>query len=212
LALSEFHKRVISAAVLLPPVVAAVYLGPPWFTLLIVLVTGAMIWEWVGLARTSMVWLIPGFIYILGACYVLFLMRGGDTHGRNVILFLFVVTWATDTGAYLAGRAIGGPKLAPKISPSKTISGAFGGLLAGVAGAMLIWWQTGGAIEASIILAAVLGSIACQVGDLLESWAKRRFKVKDSGRLIPGHGGVLDRVDGLLAAALAIAATGIWQA
>ena len=209
--LSEFHKRVLSALVLLPPVVAAVYFGGIWFSILIGVAAIAMVWEWTVLARSQAPWLIGGGIYILAACYVLFLMRGDDLAGRNMILFLLAVTWATDTGAYLVGRAVGGPKLAPKISPSKTISGAVGGLLIGVGAAILIWSMTGGTIGAHLLFAAVIGSIGCQIGDLVESGAKRHFKVKDSGRLIPGHGGVLDRVDGLLAAALAVAATGIWQ-
>lgn len=196
---------------MLPPVVAAIYVGAPWYTALVVLFAAAMIWEWFVMARSQVLWLAVGAAYILAAAYVLFLMRGEDAAGRSVILFLFVVTWMTDTGAYLTGRALGGPKLAPRISPSKTISGAVGGLLAGVGVGILVWYLTGGTVDLRIAVAAVVGSVACQVGDLLESGAKRHFGVKDSGRLIPGHGGVLDRADGLLAAALAVAATGIWR-
>jgi len=196
---------------MLPPVVVAIYIGTPWYTALVVLFAAAMIWEWFVMARSQALWLAVGAAYILAAAYVLFLMRGDGAAGRSVILFLFVVTWLTDTGAYLTGRALGGPKLAPRISPSKTISGAIGGLLAGVGAGILVWYLTGGTIDGQVAIAAVVGSIACQVGDLLESGAKRHFGVKDSGRLIPGHGGVLDRADGLLAAALAVAATGIWR-
>lgn len=196
---------------MLPPVVAAIYFGNPWFGALLILFGAAMLWEWTVMARSDMLWLLPGVVYLVAACYVLYLMRGESDQGRHLILFLFVVTWATDTGAYFTGRALGGPKLAPRVSPSKTISGAVGGLLTGVLSGILVWWWTGGGVDLAIALVAGLGSIACQIGDLLESGAKRHFQVKDSGRMIPGHGGVLDRVDGLLAAALAIAATGIWR-
>lgn len=209
----ELLIRVLSAAVMIPPVLAAVHFGPPWYTALVVFLGAAMLWEWFLLARRDILWLVPGVAYMLGAAYMLHLMRGDSLTGRDLIFFLFAVTWATDTGAYLTGRALGGPKLAPRVSPSKTISGGVGGLLAGAGAGILVWWLTGHVIDVQIAVVAALGSIACQVGDLLESGAKRHFQVKDSGRMIPGHGGILDRVDGLLAAALAVAAAGagIWQ-
>ncbi|HBC09400.1 MAG TPA: phosphatidate cytidylyltransferase, partial [Rhodospirillaceae bacterium] len=116
-----------------------------------------MMWEWLVMARAQMLWLIVGSAYILAAAYVLFLMRGDGDAGRSLILFLFVVTWMTDTGAYLTGRSLGGPKLAPRISPSKTISGAIGGLLAGVGAGILIWYLTGGGIDGQVAIAAVVG-------------------------------------------------------
>ena len=130
--------------------------------------------------------------------------------GLAVVLLVMLTVWASDTGAYVAGRALGGPKLAPRISPSKTWSGAAGGLLAaclvgalfGVVGAVLHPLPSGTAGAA--LIAGLLG-LAAQAGDLAESAAKRRFGVKDSGRLIPGHGGLLDRLDGLMAAAPAAA-------
>lgn len=197
----------LSATVLIPPVVAAVHFGMPWFDILVVLFGAAMLWEWWDMARREPALLAAGAAYIAAACWVLHGLRGGGDAGRNLIYFVFAVTWATDTGAYLAGRALGGPKLAPRISPAKTWSGAFGGLLAGVGAGILVWWLAGEVAGGAVAAVAAVASVACQLGDLLESAAKRHFDVKDSGSLIPGHGGILDRVDGLLAAALAVGLT-----
>ncbi len=112
---------------------------------------------------------------------------------------MLLVVWASDIGAYVAGRAFGGRRLAPAISPGKTWSGAAGGLLA-AALAGLALGASGGRLGGAVLVAVVLG-IASQAGDLLESAIKRGFGVKDSGSLIPGHGGLFDRLDGLLAAA-----------
>jgi phosphatidate cytidylyltransferase len=146
-------------------------------------------------------WLAVGVLYIGLAGIALIELRHDNAAGQANVLFLFLVVWASDIGAYMAGRLVGGPKLAPPVSPNKTWSGAAGGLaaamLVGVATAMLL--APGGAGRAAAV-AAMLG-IFSQAGDLLESWIKRRFEVKDSSALIPGHGGLLDRLDGVLAAA-----------
>jgi phosphatidate cytidylyltransferase len=145
--------------------------------------------------------LAAGVLYIGLAGIALILLRHDNEAGRDNVLFLFLVVWASDIGAYMAGRALGGPKLAPAISPNKTWSGAAGGLLAavavGMAAAMAL--APGGAAQAAAV-AALLGLMA-QAGDLLESGIKRHVKVKDTSSLIPGHGGLLDRLDGVLAAA-----------
>jgi phosphatidate cytidylyltransferase len=145
--------------------------------------------------------LAAGILYIGLAGLALIELRHDTEAGRQNVLFLFLVVWASDIGAYAAGRTLGGPKLAPAISPSKTWSGAAGGLLAsvvvGVAAAMAM---APGSVWRAALVAALLG-LATQAGDLLESWIKRRYHRKDSSGLIPGHGGVLDRLDGLLAAA-----------
>lgn len=120
----------------------------------------------------------------------------------GLVLWVFAVTWATDICAYFAGRAIGGPKLAPRISPNKT----WAGLIGGMAGAALFGWLVAawlGMGAEFLLVGAAMGAIA-QAGDLYESWVKRRAGVKDSGTLLPGHGGVLDRLDGMLAVALAV--------
>ena len=154
---------------------------------------------------------------LAGAGIVLFLvvvtlaLRGDDPTGRATMFWLFAVVWASDTGAYAAGRTFGGRRLAPRISPSKTWAGAAGGVAAGVGASILLGWLmplAGWATErpslASLIAAGALASIVGQAGDLAESALKRRVGADDSGRLIPGHGGILDRVDAYAAAAFAL--------
>ena len=143
--------------------------------------------------RIAMGW---GFVYIgLPSLALLSLSWVWEV----LVFWVFAVTWATDIFAYFAGRAIGGPKLAPRISPNKT----WAGLIGGMAGAALLGWAVATWFEMEwffLWMGAPLG-LAAQLGDLYESWVKRRAGVKDSGTLLPGHGGVLDRLDGLLAVA-----------
>jgi phosphatidate cytidylyltransferase len=151
--------------------------------------------------------LAAGLPYIGCATLALIWLRANPGSGLANVLLVLLVVWASDIGAYLVGRTIGGRKLAPAISPGKTRSGAIGGLLAaclvGVAAAF--WLDRQGDLWWLVAMAAGL-SVVSQAGDLLESFIKRRFGVKDSGWLIPGHGGLFDRLDGLLAAAPAAAA------
>ncbi len=154
-------------------------------------------------AAPPVTWAISGVAYIALPCLSLVLMRGDLSSGLSAILLLFLCVWATDTFAYFGGRLIGGPKLWPAVSPKKTVSGA----LSGLAGAVVVAgicasFLTGLALGMTLVLGG-LYSIAGQLGDLFESAVKRRFGVKDSGQVIPGHGGVLDRVDGLFGAAAA---------
>ena len=123
--------------------------------------------------------------------------------GRELIIFLLVIVWANDIGAYYFGRALGRRKLAPSISPGKTVEGAAGGLVTGAAAAAALSVWIGGAFGGmlSLILVSLLLGIFSQAGDLFESLVKRAAGAKDSGALIPGHGGILDRIDGLLLAA-----------
>lgn len=150
-----------------------------------------------------------GLVYALLAAVSVDQIREGGTSGLAAVVFLFTVVWTTDSLAYVFGRLIGGRKLAPSISPGKTWSGALGGALAAVIAGSGVGRLMG--IEAGFLLAvaALVLSIVSQMGDLFESAIKRRFGVKDSGRLIPGHGGVMDRVDGLVAAAVALYLIGL---
>jgi phosphatidate cytidylyltransferase len=137
------------------------------------------------------------------------LLRGDPEYGFAALLFLFATVWATDICAYLIGRAVGGPLLWPQLSPKKTWAGAVGGLFGGVAAGIVVAYASGGTSPAVAGILALVLSIAGQGGDLFESAIKRRFGVKDAGNLIPGHGGVMDRLDGFLVAALVAVFIGV---
>lgn len=154
-------------------------------------------------------WLAWGPVYAVVPGCALVGLRGGDVLGLLAVLFVFAVVWSTDIAAYFAGRAIGGPKLWPAVSPKKTWSGAIGGLLAAVAAGAAVARFGEVANLGPVMAVAALLSVASQGGDLFESALKRRFGVKDSGRIIPGHGGIMDRVDGLVFAAAVAAAIGL---
>jgi phosphatidate cytidylyltransferase len=164
-----------------------------------ILVVGA--WLLLGRNRRAS-WLVLGILYVAPAAIAMVRLRHVPLVGRWDMLFLVLIVWASDIGAYVAGRLIGGPKLAPSISPGKTRSGAVGGLVAAAAvGIGVAAWAGGPVDRLHCAAIAMLVGVSSQVGDLLESGLKRHFGVKDSGRSIPGHGGLLDRLDGMLTAA-----------
>lgn len=196
--------RAISAAVLAPIALACVWWGGLAFTVLIDLATVLLLVEWVRLCRGAGArWsLVGGTLWIVLAAMALLWLRGDPSAGRANLLFLLLLVWASDIGAYLVGRLVGGPRLAPLISPGKTWSGAAGGVAAALAvGWGAAWWLPTVASFARVAAVAAVLCVIGQIGDLAESFAKRRFGVKDSGTLIPGHGGLLDRLDALLAVA-----------
>lgn len=253
------RARVLSAAVLAPPVLAALIAGPPFSDILIVLAAAILAWEWGGLvlARRSLpgwllvvflplltagaivlhplhlaaavaggavvlyllqriadrrdapgiwpgIWLAAGVVYLVPPCAALLLLRRSEPEGLLFVVFTLLVVWATDIGAYAAGRMIGGPKLLPSVSPNKTWAGLAGGMVsaAAVAAALSPLFSHGHLLGAALLGAGL--AVIAQAGDFFESGVKRHFGKKDASGLIPGHGGLLDRVDGLMPAALVV--------
>lgn len=211
---SDLGVRALSAVVLVALAATALWFGGLAFALLLLIGGALMVAEWLGLTKAMslgsgahIAMLLLGVLVIAGTVGGLWLIR--DTLGFAVALWVFAMVWATDIGAYFAGRAFGGKRLAPRISPSKTWSGLIGGMIAAlVVGATL--GDRAGIIGMPLWIGFVVGLVA-QLGDLGESVMKRRAGVKDSGKLIPGHGGIFDRVDGLIPVAILLgilAATG----
>src|SRR5690349_16203043 len=178
------------------------------FAIFVAAVATAMFYEWTRLVRGwGPVWYMSGFFYAVLPAIALLWVRERDVRGLELLVWVFIVTWATDIGAYFVGRAFGRAKLAPSISPGKTVAGLYGGMAAAavLGGTWALW--TG--LPKGLILLAPLFALAAQGGDLFESWMKRRAGVKDSGNWLPGHGGVLDRLDGMVPVAVLTAAAQI---
>jgi phosphatidate cytidylyltransferase len=199
--------RVVSAVILAPLALAALWFGFPWIDLLVAVTAPFMVAECMRLTPRRPVLRVVAVLYVMAALVALLWLRHQPSLGRETVIWIAVCVWATDIGAYFLGKIAGGLKLAPRISPGKTWSGLIGGVCwaAVASAAMGLVFQQG----TTFLLAAVGVAIAivAQIGDLLESAAKRDAGVKDSGRLIPGHGGLLDRVDGLLAVLVVVALT-----
>ena len=206
---ADLRPRVLSACVLVPLALAGIWVGATLWTVLVAAGVAGMALEWIQLChlrrRNSRPLMAAGLAWVAVAGIALIWLRQDSAAGRANLLFLAPVVWASDVGAYAAGRLLGGPKLAPRISPAKTWAGAGGGLLAAIAVGLLIAALLGPWNFARAALVAAGLGLAAQAGDLVESGFKRSCGAKDSGRLIPGHGGLLDRLDGMLAAAPAAA-------
>jgi phosphatidate cytidylyltransferase len=175
---------------------------------IIVLVMGALAAAALAPAERR-IWVAAGIPYAGALGIAPIMLRADAEYGFLVIIFLFAIVWATDILAYFVGRAIGGPKLVPRVSPKKTWSGAVGGTIAAILAAVAIAKSSGLAALVAIAVVAVLLSVAAQAGDLFESALKRRFGAKDSSHFIPGHGGLMDRLDGFVAAAFLAALIGL---
>jgi phosphatidate cytidylyltransferase len=198
---NELVIRSLTGAVLIAAALVASFAGGNVFAYAVAAVATAMFYEWTRIVRGwGAAWYASGFIYALLPALALLWIRERDAHGLELLLWVFLVTWSTDIGAYFVGRAIGRHKLAPAISPGKTVEGLFGGMA--VAAFVGSAWVLGMGLGTPLLLLAPLFAVAAQAGDLFESGMKRRAGVKDSGTWLPGHGGVLDRLDGLVPVAV----------
>jgi phosphatidate cytidylyltransferase len=217
----ELHLRILSALVLAVLAIGSTWLGGWVFIVVWGVLALLVVQEWMVITRIKpgfALWGPLGILYGAALYFSVLVLRigageaAGPRFGLVAILFLFAVVWASDVCAYFAGRTFGGPKLAPRISPNKTWSGFAGGILGGMlAGVAVVAaaGYSGKGLAAHAGVSALL-SLASIWGDLFESAFKRRFGVKDSGRIIPGHGGVMDRLDGFVFAAVLAAILGIW--
>ncbi len=199
--MNELLIRTLTGIALIAAALLAAVQGGNLFALIVAAIATFMFYEWTRLVRGwGALWYGSGFFYALLPALSLLWIRERDAHGLYLLIWVFIVTWATDIGAYFAGRAFGRRKLAPSISPGKTVEGLYGGVLAAtlVAGA----WAMGVGLGTPLLVLAPVFACAAQAGDLFESKMKRRAGVKDSGDWLPGHGGILDRLDGLVPVAV----------
>jgi phosphatidate cytidylyltransferase len=202
----ELATRTAVGIILIAIALVTTFFGGTAFAVMVALVATVMYVEWSRMfASWGIAWKVFGFFYCLLPAVSLLWIReqaeyAGIGRGPDLLIWVFLVVWATDIGAYFAGRAIGGPKLAPSISPNKTIAGLVGGVASAaiLAGA----WASLVELPSILIWLAAPLAVAAQLGDLFESGLKRRAGVKDSGTWLPGHGGLLDRLDGLVPVAM----------
>lgn len=193
--------RVMSAVVLGPLALVLIAHGGLPFLLFVLLCAGVSLYEWFGLAaktKDKVLYAVFGLLYATAAYACCYVIR--EAHSATIALLFILMVWSSDIGAYFAGKMIGGPKMAVAISPNKTWAGLGGAALFPALIAVIYVLWAGGGIAAAV-LAGVVTGIAGQAGDLLISFVKRRAGVKDSGQIIPGHGGLLDRVDAMMLAA-----------
>ena len=198
--MSQLALRTVVAAILAAVTLVCLWIGDWAFAILVAVGAGLIFAEWRTLTRPwGPGWFVGGVLYALLPATALLWLRMGPS-GATIVLWAFVVTWATDIFAFFVGRSFGGPKLSPRYSPNKTWSGLIGGVVGATIAAG--WLVVEAGLPRVLIGAAPLFALAAAAGDLFESAIKRRAAVKDAGGLLPGHGGVMDRLDGLVPVAV----------
>ena len=198
--MSQLALRTIVAAILAAITLVCLWIGDWAFAVLVAIGAGLVFAEWRAMTRDwGAGWFVGGVLYALLPATALLWLRM-PPNGAWIVLWAFVVTWATDIFAFFVGRTFGGPKLSPRYSPNKTWSGLIGGIIGATIAAG--WLVVEADLPRVLIGAAPLFALAAAGGDLFESAIKRRASVKDAGGLLPGHGGVMDRLDGLVPVAV----------
>ncbi len=190
-------QRIISAVILVPIALIAIFYSKDLFLFLAIAIAILMTFEWLDMSRKmddQNKWRLIGFCYIAIPIYAVIKLRYINT---EILFWMFAIIWSTDIFAFFTGKTLGGAKIAPSISPNKTYSGLIGGVVASMIIGFMSSFMFAGGVMFFIFLSAFL-SIIEQMSDLLESKFKRIFAVKDSGNIIPGHGGILDRMDGMM--------------
>ena len=201
--MNDLLVRALTGVILIVAALLVSFQGGYLLAIAVAAIATAMFYEWTRLTKGwGAAWYIGGFFYALLPALALLWIR--EHAGIDLLIWTFIVTWSTDIGAYFAGRSFGKRKLAPRISPGKTVEGLFGGAwrrrYSGGA------WVFYASLGRPLLICAPIFAVAAQAGDLFESSIKRRAGAKDSGTWLPGHGGVLDRLDGLVPVAVLTAA------
>jgi phosphatidate cytidylyltransferase len=203
--MSDLFDRGLAGVAMMLAALGCAVLGGYYFAVLVAAAATMTFYEWTRMVRGwGAAWNIGGFVYALIPALAMLWVRDRSDDGLALILWVFILTWSTDIGAYFVGRAFGRAKLAPAISPNKTFAGLYGGVAA--ATILAGGWALFTGLNSALFALAPLFALTAQGGDLFESWMKRRAGVKDSGDWLPGHGGLLDRLDGLVPVAILTAA------
>ena len=197
---TELQKRVASAAILLPVVIFTIIFNQHLFNLLLLLVLFFSFTEWFTLNKKNFNFIsISGFLIILLSIFFAYYLRGNDIRSKIIFLWILFVCFFSDTGGYFVGKLFGRKKIS-KISPNKTYAGMYGSFIFSIFPILIVHFFESNILLLSTksIILSLLFSLFCQLGDITVSYFKRKNKVKDTGTLIPGHGGLLDRIDGLI--------------
>ncbi|HLD76589.1 MAG TPA: phosphatidate cytidylyltransferase [Rickettsiales bacterium] len=193
----NLKQRIISSLIMIPIAIYAIYVSKNLFLFLAIAIAILMSYEWLEIIKNSREekkWKVAGFFYIAIPIYAVIRLRFISS---DIVFWMFAIIWTTDICAYFIGKIYGGKKLAPSISPGKTWAGFYGAIIGSAIIGFLSSFMFLGTVLFFVIISVLL-SVVEQLSDLLESKFKRSFGVKDSGNIIPGHGGVLDRLDGMM--------------
>tara|TARA_B100000963_G_C22427881_1_gene580710 strand:- start:95 stop:760 length:666 start_codon:yes stop_codon:yes gene_type:complete len=208
--IKELEKRIYSSIIILPLSLFFLIKGTVYFTFFLTILFFATSYEWMNMCKKKMIYKVLGIIFLFFSFYTAYQLR--NIVGINSFLLIVLICIFTDIGGYIFGRLFKGPKLT-KISPNKTYSGAFGGFLLAIVASLIYSYYINSApwshfpwkfleltknYEATFLIFVLIISLTSQIGDLIISYFKRLAKIKDTGKIIPGHGGLLDRIDGLI--------------